>query len=233
MPRERKEHAIEEEPKQKAAQEERQRTGNADHPGGHADAAAGPCHDFPAGMLMNGDQLAAEAVGFLGKAAVDLRQQDCPGPLRFAFLAKCDHFFSPRVEVGPRLFQSEQEGLFFFRNGNRIADRRDPVLEARLQRAEFLLPGGIALVEKIGGKQIVAFEKSYLHFLGADAGRFSRLASSRRILTRQAAYKVTRLLRIAKRDDPQDRHGELGCQPRTHLPILPARCLASKLPGLP
>ena len=177
---------------------------------------------------MEGDQLAAETVGFRGKAAVDLRQQDCPGPLRFAFLAKCDHFFSLRIEVGPRLFQSEQKGLFFFRNGNRIADRRDPVLELRLQLAEFLLPGRIVLVKKIGGKQIVAFEKGYLHFLGADAGKILPVGLLQANIDPPGGIQGHEAAQDRQHDDPQDRHGKLGCQPRTHLPILPATCRAGE-----
>ena len=103
-----KEHSIEEEPKQKAAQEERQGAGNADHPGGSR-ACVGRA--APLCPPVDGDQLAAETAGFRGKAAVDLRQQDCLWPVRFAFLAKCDHFFSSRVEFGPRLFQSEQKAF--------------------------------------------------------------------------------------------------------------------------
>ena len=62
--------------------------------------AAGPLDALAAGLGVDGSQLAAETAGFRGKAALDLREQDLLGPLRFASLVKCQHFFPSGLEVG-------------------------------------------------------------------------------------------------------------------------------------
>ena len=177
-------------------------------------AFASPLQAFSAALLVDRNQTAAEIVGFLGKAAVDLRDKDCPGPFHLALLAKGDYFFSSRFELLPRPFQKQQVLFFFFfflRIGNGIADRRDPVVEARLQCAELLFPGRIALVKKIGGNQVIAFQERDLRFLGADpmaillAGQVQANMDSPR---GKPGHKGTP---NCERDDPQDRQGEPCC----------------------
>ena len=150
-------------------------------------------------------------MGFPGKAAVDFREQDRFGPLGFAFLAKCDHFFPSRVEVGPRLFQPQQEGLFFFRNGNRIANRRDPVAKARLQtRGIFPSRAGLPFSRRQEAIRLLPSRIAISTSSARTLGRFSWLASCRRTLTRR---------RIQGHEAAQDRSTTTpGSSSKTSLP---------------
>ena len=119
-------------------------------------------------LFAEGDQLAAEAVDFEGKPAIDFPQQQRVCLLLFALLEKCDHVFAPRIEFAPRRFELRHNRLLTIGKRRRVPHRRDPVAKARLRLAVRLLPFAAAPIEQVVGKQVVSFQNRDLGVLDAD-----------------------------------------------------------------